>query len=137
MTRTISVTLTLSLNVPLKTDREEFYESLEDRVRHGFGNLFPDSLDNLFVISTTDSEGILESHTNLHPMLWPRREIAVVWTTEDVEELRPDLTADQCWKVLQECERTHDAGDGINWHALDATAEAMFGPKPDLAEANT
>jgi hypothetical protein len=135
MTRTISITLTLALNVPLKTDREEFYESLEAHVRNGFGDLLPDSLDNLFVIATTDPEGILESHTNLQPMLWPRHEIAVVWTIEDVEELRPDLTADQCWSVLQECERTHDAGDGINWHALDATAEAMFGPEPEPVEA--
>ncbi|MFN8709028.1 MAG: hypothetical protein ACK50J_20285, partial [Planctomyces sp.] len=103
MTRTISITLTLSLNIPLKTDREEFYDSLENRVRNGFGDQFSDSQDKLIVISTTDPEGVLESHTNLKPVLWPRHEVAVVWTTEDVEELRPDLTADQSWKVLQEC----------------------------------
>jgi hypothetical protein len=59
------------------------------------------------------------------------REIAIIWNVEDIRCLRPDLTDDQAWQLLQYAESTHDAGIGINWHTLESDAETLFGPEPE------
>lgn len=51
---------------------------------------------------------------------------------------RPDLSDDQAWEVLQECERVHDAELGFTWLLIETVAEENF-PRPgqvfDEAEA--
>ena len=42
---------------------------------------------------------------DVHVLLAPRRQIASIWSIEDVQEVRPDLTDDQAWEVLQQVER--------------------------------
>ncbi|MBI1347221.1 hypothetical protein GC163_13145 [bacterium] len=59
-----------------------------------------------------------------------RRQIAIVWSTDDVRQVRPDLTDDQCWEVLQEAERQHDALLGLSWDTLACVAEDLYGPQP-------
>jgi hypothetical protein len=59
--------------------------------------------------------------------------IATFWHTVDVQILRPDLTDDQCMEVLLECEQSHDAGIGINWHVIELCAEELF-PEPPEAQ---
>jgi hypothetical protein len=68
---------------------------------------------------------------DIYNMLAHRREIAIVWNTHDVKEVRPDLTDDQAWEVLQQVERQNDANIGVNWHTLECAAEELFGPPPD------
>ncbi len=63
-----------------------------------------------------------------------RREIAVIWCIEDVQEVRPDLTEDQCWEVLQHARQEHDAGIGINWDVLECHAQMLFGYAPETDE---
>lgn len=75
-----------------------------------------------------------ESAESLEAMLAERGEIAIVWCIEDVQEVRPDLTADQCWQVLQAARRQHDAGIGINWDVLQCVATELFGDAPGTAE---
>jgi hypothetical protein len=48
------------------------------------------------------------------------------WYTSDVQEVRPDLSDDQAWAVLQEIKRTHDATIGINWDVINCTADNLF-----------
>ena len=66
----------------------------------------------------TDSE--------IHDLLATRREIAVIWCIEDVQEVRPDLSEDQCWEVLAATRRYHDATIGINWDVLQCQADLLF-----------
>lgn len=66
----------------------------------------------------TDSE--------IHDLLATRREIAVVWCIEDVQEVRPDLSDDQCWQVLEATRRYHDSTIGINWDVLRCQADLLF-----------
>ncbi len=68
---------------------------------------------------------------DIQAVLAERRQIAAIWSIEDVQELRPDLTADQAWEVLQEVDRQHHAEVGINWHALEDAADDLFGPAPE------
>ncbi len=67
---------------------------------------------------------------DIRAVLADRRQIAVIWGIEDVREVRPDLTADQCWAVLRAAERTHDANFGISWDTLCCDAQMLFGPAP-------
>lgn len=62
----------------------------------------------------------------LHELLARRRQIAHVWSVEDVLEVRPDLDEDQAWQVLQLVDRNKDATIGITWETLEAAAEALY-----------
>lgn len=62
--------------------------------------------------------------------LTSRKEIAIVWSTDDVREVRPDLTDDQCWEVLKTAEQQHDAMIGLCWDTLTYIADDLFGLVP-------
>ena len=69
-----------------------------------------------------------QQQPNIHAMLAERKQIAIVWSVEDVQEVRPDLSDEQAWQVLQFVERKHDAEMGINWLTLECASECLFGP---------
>ncbi len=71
------------------------------------------------------------SDLEIHDLLTTRREIAVIWCIEDVQEIRPDLSEDQCWDVLKATRRYHDASIGINWLTLECHADHLFGDAPE------
>lgn len=52
--------------------------------------------------------------------------ISIIWSTEDVLGVRPDLTEEQADAVLDALEGNHDASVGINWDAIEAAADDMF-----------
>ena len=72
---------------------------------------------------------------DVHALLAPRRQIASIWSIGDVQEVRPDLTDDQAWEVLQQVERAHDATIGINWDVLSCHADMLHGDAPESNEA--
>jgi hypothetical protein len=61
-------------------------------------------------------------------LLEGRGHIAALWSVDDVQPLRPDLTDAQCREVLQECSRHHDTGIGINGHVIEEQARDLFPP---------
>ena len=72
---------------------------------------------------------------DIHAVLAARRQIAAVWSIEDVQRIRPDLTDDQAWLVLLDVDRYNDDTIGINWDVLDCHAELLFGDAPETDEA--
>ncbi len=70
---------------------------------------------------------------DVHKHLAESQQIAIVWSIQDVKEVRPDLTDAQAWEVLQLVERSHDANFGVSWETLDAAAHSLFG---DTAKKN-
>ena len=58
--------------------------------------------------------------------------IIILWHIDDVREIRPDLTGDQCREVLRQCEDRHDCEIGINWDVLRIVAGDLF---PHTGEA--
>ena len=72
---------------------------------------------------------------DIHEILAERRLIGLLWGIEDVQEVRPDLSEDQCWEVLQHVERRKDAELGITWLTLEFAAEQLFGDAPESDEA--
>jgi hypothetical protein len=71
----------------------------------------------------------------VHRLLAEYRTIAAIWSIEDVHAVRPALTDDQAWRVLQDVERHHDAELGIHWMTLKTAAEMLFGDAPDTDDA--
>lgn len=72
---------------------------------------------------------------DIDAVLAKRRQVAVIWDVEDVQEVRPDLTDEQAWEVLKQTRRQHDATLGINWETLEFTAQMLFGDAPESDEA--
>lgn len=68
---------------------------------------------------------------DIHAVLAKRRQIAAIWCVEDVQEVRPDLSDDQAWEVLQYAGRHHDAEHGMTWTTLEIVAEELFGSAPE------
>jgi hypothetical protein len=54
------------------------------------------------------------------------RQVATIWCIQDVIMLRPDLTEDQAWEVLQAVDRRLDANNGITREMLQVTARDLF-----------
>jgi hypothetical protein len=67
---------------------------------------------------------------DVHAFLAKQRQVAVIWSIEDVNQVRPDLSDDQAWQVLQEAERLHDCELGFNWLLLETVADDLF-PSPE------
>ncbi|HEY4313338.1 MAG TPA: hypothetical protein VGN12_28065 [Pirellulales bacterium] len=63
-------------------------------------------------------------------LLEERRQIAIVWSIDDVQEVRSDLNPDQAWQVLRQCQRVHDCEFGITWQLIETVAEDLFGSNP-------
>ena len=67
---------------------------------------------------------------DIHSILEKRCQIAIIWSAEDVQEVRPDLDEEQAMQVLESCKENHDANYGINWEVLRSAADSSF-PKKD------
>lgn len=66
-------------------------------------------------------------------MLAAQRQIAAIWSIEDVLEVRPHLTDEQAWEVLRRGDRRYDAEVGINWDVLACAADEIVA---DVAAAD-
>ena len=55
----------------------------------------------------------------------------IIWSKEDVLEIRPDLTEEQAGDVLAAANHRHDATIGINWDILQFHADWLFPPEGD------
>lgn len=60
-----------------------------------------------------------------------KRQIASIWSIEDVQDVRPDLTDQQAWEVLEATDHYHDVNSGICWNVLSCHAELLFGEAPE------
>jgi hypothetical protein len=68
----------------------------------------------------------MTNEIDVHALLAKSRQIAVIWSVEDVQQERPDLNDDQAWEVLQRVEHCHDCNYGITWEHLSMAADDLF-----------
>jgi hypothetical protein len=66
------------------------------------------------------------AHIDIHEVLTQRRQVAVIWCIEDVMGMRPDLSGDQAWEVLEECRDQHDCEYGFTWLLIEVIADLLF-----------
>lgn len=105
----------------------------ECRSRH-----FTDAIEQAYAAiraATAECPPCESEEPDIHSILAAHRQIAVVWSIEDVQETRPELTDEQAWAVLQAVSHYHDATIGINWDVLACHAAMLFprAPKTDKA----
>ena len=75
---------------------------------------------------TTQTETTKEKQKTLHEMMQQERVIGFLWNTDHVRSLRPDLTDDQAWSVLQHIDTRKAANFGITWDTLSWAAYDLF-----------
>jgi len=63
---------------------------------------------------------------DIHELLKQRNQIAIIWSIEDVQDMRPDLEDEQAHEVLQSCKDNHDASYGMSRDDIWDHAESMF-----------
>src|SRR5271170_6099423 len=85
-----------------------------------------------------DSTDSTEFDANRHvrELLAKHHSIAAIWCTDDVRGVRPHLTEEQAWEVLQQVEDLHDAEWGISYTTLETVADDLF-PKRDTSAKET
>jgi len=66
---------------------------------------------------------------DIHELLKQRKQIAIIWGIEDVQDMRPDLEDQQAYEVLQSCKDNHDASYGMSREDIWIHAESMFPEK--------
>lgn len=66
------------------------------------------------------------AETDIHELLAKRYQIAVIWSIEDVQAIRSDLSKDQAWQVLLKCRQHHDCNYGLTWETLEEAADSLF-----------
>jgi len=60
------------------------------------------------------------------PEFDPERQIAIIWSIEDVQLARPDLTDKQAMNVLEIIKNKHDATIGVTWDTLGIVADLFY-----------
>jgi hypothetical protein len=73
------------------------------------------------------------TNIDIHGLLARRKQIAAIWGIEDVQGIRPHLSREQAWEVLEQVGDNHDAERGICWTTLEIVADDLF-PAPDDAD---
>jgi hypothetical protein len=63
---------------------------------------------------------------DIHQRLGKTFQIAHIWSVEDVMGVRPDLSKEQAWEVLQEVGHKKDSALGISWTTIAIFADALF-----------
>jgi hypothetical protein len=74
---------------------------------------------------TTEQEPV-DLDGQIQKLLAKNRQVAAIWSIEDVKGVRPHLTDEQAWEVLQQVGDIHDAEYGITWMTLETVADDMF-----------
>ena len=72
----------------------------------------------------------VDINNHVRKLLAKHHSIAAIWCTDDVRGVRPHLTEDQAWEVLQQVDDIHDAEWGITWTTLETVADDLY-PAPD------
>ena len=110
----------------------------EDCPSHCRSRHFVDALEEARTAATeAKAAGISPApgDIDIHMVLAGRRQIADIWSIEDVQTVRSDLTNEQAWEILQHVRRRYDASIGINWDVLRCHSDDIAGDAPKTSDA--
>lgn len=76
-----------------------------------------------------DFNDLHEAELDLEDLLLTNRMIGQFWATGDLQNIRPDLSEEQAWQVLQQADGRQNPHDPISLEVLSRIAESLF-PSP-------
>jgi hypothetical protein len=79
--------------------------------------------------ATINTDAPVDINRHVRELLAKHHSIAAIWCIDDVRWVRPHLTEEQAWEVLEQVDRKHDAEYGISWTTLETVADDLF-PTP-------
>ncbi len=85
---------------------------------------------------STEIEAAILQHReaiDIDDLLEVHEAIAIVWDVTHVLDQRPNLTEDQAWEVLVECQRSWDRLNDPMVETIRQVADNLFRPKSDKA----
>jgi hypothetical protein len=98
------------------------------------GDHYESSLRQLTEDSPPSEPPELDIDNLIRELLQRQRQVAVIWGIEDVKGVRPDLSEEKCWEVLQTCVDQHDCQYGFTWTFIEDVAQDLFGDAPETDE---
>ena len=66
------------------------------------------------------------SERDIRLLLIERRQIAQIWSINDVQALRNDLSEEEAWIVLQEVDRRQAINYGIDWGLVEYVSDELY-----------
>jgi hypothetical protein len=97
-------------------------------------DMLTDVLGNYVLVPTTiDVSDMFEFNDasdyeiDVDSLLREHRMIGHLWGTGDVQSLRPELSDEQAWQVLQHLDEQFDSSLGISWDDLEHVSNELFG----------
>jgi len=106
----------------------DFHASFAQACRHYVHELNGEQRDERRM---SPSSTVEPPEIDVHALLAERRQVAVVWSIEDVLGIRPDLKPEQAWDVLTACRDQHDCEWGFTWTFLKDIADDLFPPSAE------
>lgn len=91
-------------------EKKEFVEQIIREIE----NLYPEEFEEVIFKRTTGYGGELFYN-----------KLIITWSVDDVKEMKPGLTEEQCRDVLSYIGRHHNANEGINWEVIRTTIRMM------------
>ena len=70
---------------------------------------------------------------DIHELLAEGRHIALIWSIDDVQSIREELSDNQAWAVLQKCKSLDNGEHGIDWQMITSIADELF-PNSDNSQ---
>lgn len=80
-------------------------------------------------IDDADTHPTIAREQAVKATLAEMKTIATLWTTRDVQFYRPELTDEQAWQVLQECQAKDPGGYRMSFRVINCVANRLFGSK--------
>lgn len=132
MEKTLPVTIQLAIDSSLRSP-SSLLAQLPDMLKLRLSDLLVDEPDALRILSIGQPPKV---DNDFEAQLAAKRQMAFIWSVDDVQSVRPDLTDEQAWEVLLLAKHGHDANFGINWDVLSTLAESLYGDAPEPKEDN-
>ncbi len=105
--------------------------NIRDTLRSHIGSAITSVPCTVDLEELLDFNDLFQLDVDIHALLAETRQVAVIWSIEDVQSVRPDLNDGQAWEVLQQCLKVHDCEVGFTWLLIRYVADDMFPGKGD------
>lgn len=136
MSRIIELTTSIALCVDGDLTPENFYHHVRTRLRDGFGEALSNHPRAVRLIAVNDPDGDLFQLPYVNPLLAGFGEAAIIWTVDDILDIRPDLTDAQALEVLRQLVHHHDNRHGVTLDDVRLLAASLHGERaPEYDDA--